>query len=113
MLMPRAPVSAPLKLRLRRRTALLVSVPAKLSKLILTPFPPPEWRAPAYMSWQSIWIDLVIVTAPKPPGSRQLISPLVAVFEMAPEKVLHGAGRLHGLVSSPTPDTPGPTRLSL
>jgi len=28
-----------------------------------------------------------------------------AVFEMAPAKVLHGAVRLHGLASSPTPDT--------
>src|SRR5687768_13779036 len=105
MLIPRAPVSAPLKLRLRRRTALRVSEPAKLSKLILTPFTPPEWRDPAYMSWQSIWIDLLIVTAPKPPGSRQLISPLTAVFEIAPWKVLHGAVRLHGLTSSPTPET--------
>jgi hypothetical protein len=42
---------------------------------------------------------------PKPPGSRQLISPLSAVLEMAPAKVLHGAVRLHGLASSPTPDT--------
>jgi hypothetical protein len=50
-------------------------------------------------------IDLVMVTAPKPPGSRQLISPPVAVLEMAPAKVLHGAVRLHGLTSSPTPET--------
>ena len=50
-------------------------------------------------------IDLVMVTAPKPPGSRQLISPPAAVFEIAPAKVLHGAVRLHGLRSSPTPET--------
>src|SRR5580765_5058736 len=50
-------------------------------------------------------IDLVMVTAPKPPGSRQLISPEAAVLEMAPAKVLHGAVRLHGLASSPTPET--------
>src|SRR5215210_8358175 len=49
--------------------------------------------------------DLPIVTPPKPPGSRQLISPLGAVFEIAPAKVLHGAVRLHGLASSPTPET--------
>jgi hypothetical protein len=49
--------------------------------------------------------DLVIVTAPKPPGSRQLISPPAAVFEIAPAKVLQGAVRLHGLTSSPTPYT--------
>src|SRR3954464_11231586 len=46
-----------------------------------------------------------IVTAPKPPGSRQLISPPAAVLEIAPAKVLHGAVRLHGLTSSPTPET--------
>src|SRR5215472_9237644 len=49
--------------------------------------------------------DLVMVTAPKPPGSRTEISPPAAVFEMAPAQVLHGAVRLHGLTSSPTPDT--------
>src|SRR5579859_6020247 len=48
---------------------------------------------------------LVIVRAPKPPGSKQSISPPTAVFEMAPAKVLHGAVRLHGLASSPTPET--------
>src|SRR5205807_6198359 len=53
----------------------------------------------------SMVIDFVIVTAPKPPGSRQSISPLVAVFEIAPANVLHGAVRLHGLTSSPTPET--------
>src|SRR5215475_4174342 len=50
-------------------------------------------------------MDCVMVTAPKPPGSRTLISPPEAVFEMAPAKVLHGAVRLQGLASSPTPDT--------
>src|ERR1700687_2550166 len=50
-------------------------------------------------------IDLVMVTAPKPPGSSTLISPPAAVFEMAPANVLHGAVREHGLASSPTPDT--------
>src|SRR3954447_2311012 len=49
---------------------------------------------------------LLIVTAPKPPGSRQLISPPLAVLEMAPAKVLQRAVRLHGLTSSPTPHTP-------
>jgi hypothetical protein len=43
--------------------------------------------------------------APKPPGSSTEISPPAAVFEIAPAKVLHGAVRLHGLASSPTPDT--------
>ena len=50
-------------------------------------------------------IDLVMVTAPKPPGSRTLISPPGTVLEMAPAKVLQGAVRLQGLASSPTPDT--------
>src|SRR5580698_11238483 len=50
-------------------------------------------------------IDLVMVRAPKPPGSRTLISPNAEVFEMAPANVLHGAVRLHGLASSPTPET--------
>jgi hypothetical protein len=59
----------------------------------------------ANTSWQSIVIDFVMVTAPKPPGSMQLISPFTAVFEIAPAKVLQGAVRLHGLASSPTPDT--------
>jgi hypothetical protein len=43
-----------------------------------------------------------IVTPPKPAGSRQLISPLAAVSEIAPAKVLQGAVRLHGL--TPTPE---------
>src|SRR4051795_10246098 len=46
-----------------------------------------------------------MVTPPKPPGSRQLISPPLAVFEIAPANVLQGAVRLHGLASSPTPET--------
>src|ERR1044072_5894818 len=50
-------------------------------------------------------IDLVIVTAPKPPGSRASISPQAAVLEIAPAQVLQGAVRLQGLASSPTPDT--------
>jgi hypothetical protein len=50
-------------------------------------------------------IDLVMVTAPKPPGSSASISPQGAVFEIAPAQVLQGAVRLQGLASSPTPDT--------
>src|SRR3954451_4331510 len=70
-----------------------------------TTMPLPPARTPPSVKWQSIVIDLVIVTAPKPPGSRQLISPPAAVFEMAPAKVLQGAVRLQGLTSSPTPET--------
>src|SRR5437773_9879898 len=53
----------------------------------------------------SIVIDLVMVTAPKPPGSSASISPPGAVFEIAPANVLQGAVRLHGFTSSPTPET--------
>src|SRR5690349_20084353 len=45
----------------------------------------------------SMVIDLVMVTVPKPPGSRVLMMPPAAVLEIAPAKVLHGAVRLHGL----------------
>src|SRR5438477_2973498 len=46
-----------------------------------------------------------MVTAPTPPGSSASISQLAAVFEIEPANVLHGAVRLHGLASSPTPET--------
>src|ERR1700755_2063398 len=49
-------------------------------------------------------MDLVMVTAPNPPGSSASISPPAAVLEIAPGKVLHGAVREHGLTSSPTPE---------
>src|SRR6201985_359805 len=54
---------------------------------------------------QMIEMALVMVSAPKPPPSRQLISPPGAVLEIEPAKVLHGAVRLHGFASSPTPET--------
>src|SRR5258708_15431215 len=65
----------------------------------------PEARIEANVPVPSRVIDLVIVTAPKPPGSKASISPQAAVFEIAPAHVLHGAVRLQGLASSPTPDT--------
>src|SRR6266480_7439324 len=65
----------------------------------------PETSTPAVTPSQAIVIAFVIVTAPNPPGSKQLISPLAAVFEIAPANVLHGAVRLHGFASSPTPET--------
>src|SRR5690242_17991625 len=85
--------------RLRSTTLSVVLAPLKIRPLT------PAFRIPPAFGPQSIVIDLVIVTAPNPPGSRQSISPPAAVFEMAPAKVLHGAVRLHGLASSPTPDT--------
>src|SRR6478752_6317181 len=90
-------VFAPSIDRLRKLTAIpgpLMMMPLVFAERIDANVPPP-----------SMVIDLVIVTAPKPPGSIALISPPVAVLEIAPAKVLHGAVRLHGLASSPTPDT--------
>src|SRR4029450_1306857 len=103
---PIRPVLTPLRLRLRRRTVFRTSVCAKLSNGMLMPLVP-ALRMEANTSWQSMVIDLVMVTAPKPPGSRQLISPLTAVLEIAPANVLHGAVRLPGLASPPTPETQG------
>src|ERR1700742_4127904 len=65
----------------------------------------PAINTPASVFSQSMVMDLVTVSAPKPPGSMQLISPPAAVLEIAPAKVLQGAVRLHGLASSPTPET--------
>src|SRR6266446_7343429 len=103
MLTPFMPVPAPLIDRLRRRTILVCGAPLPES-LTFTPFVPAA-RMPASTPAPSMVIDLVIVTAPKPPESIQLISPPSAVFEIAPANVLQGAVRLHGLTSSPTPDT--------
>src|SRR5712675_548714 len=75
-----------------------------LAALMITPVVR-EARIEAKVPEPSRVIDLVMVTAPKPPGSKASISPQAAVFEIAPAKVLHGAVRLHGLASSPTPDT--------
>src|SRR6185369_15874904 len=65
----------------------------------------PAPSTPAITPSATIEIDFVIVTAPKLPGSRTLISPAAAVFEMAPANVLHGAVREQGFTSSPTPET--------
>jgi hypothetical protein len=46
-----------------------------------------------------------MVTPPNPAGSSASISPPAAVFEIAPAQVLQGAVRLHGLTSSPVPET--------
>src|ERR1700738_5249006 len=65
----------------------------------------PAASTPATVPTALIVIDLVIVIAPKPPGSSTSISPATAVLEIAPANVLQGAVRLHGLTSSPTPET--------
>lgn len=94
---PLSPVAAPLIDSPRMVTL----TPAAFT---VRPFTP-EAKIDPKVPVQSIVIDLAMVTAPNPPGSRQLISPLAAVFEIAPAKVLQGAVRLHGLTSSPTPGT--------
>src|SRR5688500_1082196 len=98
MKMPLRPVPSPSKSRPRIVTKAFVGA-------LTTNALVPDTRTPAVPPSQEIVIALVMVRPPKPPGSRQLISPPVAVFEMAPANVLQGAVRLHGLASSPTPDT--------
>jgi hypothetical protein len=65
----------------------------------------PEASTPPMNGLASIVIDFVIVTAPKPAESIALMMPPFAVLLIAPANVLHGAVRLHGFASSPTPDT--------
>jgi hypothetical protein len=84
-----------------RPLSVTLSVAAALITIALVPLT----RTPPSVYWHLIVNDLVIVTPPNPPGSRQLISPPLAVLEIAPANVLQGAVRLHGLASSPTPDT--------
>jgi len=78
----------------------MISVEAAL---IVIPEIPAAEMPPAFGP-PSIVTDFVMVTVPKPPGSSASISPNADVFEMAPAQVLHGAVRLQGLASSPTPD---------
>src|SRR5215212_8131792 len=103
--MPSKPVFAPLIDRLRSVTKMVFGL-AVAESLTLTPLvpaasiePKPAPVVPSMVKF------LVMVTVPKPPGSRQSISPFAEVFEMAPAKVLQGAVRLHGFRSSPTPET--------
>src|ERR687884_2226066 len=99
--MPLSPLQAPLIEMLRS-----VTLSVAFARLTITPLVK-EARIPEAKAPPSIVMDLVIVTAPKPPRSRASISPAAAVFEMAPAKVLQGAVRLQGLASSPTPETQG------
>src|ERR1700761_1839574 len=100
-LMPLVPGEPELPSPSRSRPSSTTLAPAAL---IVMAGPPDAVMPASGLPSQRSVIDLVIVTWPKPPGSRQLISPPVAVLEMAPAKVLHGAVRLHGLTSSPTPE---------
>src|SRR6266403_5510210 len=83
---------------------LIVTTSVAVPTLIMIPLVR-EARMPAIVPVPAIVIYLVMVTAPKPPGSKASISPQAAVLEIAPSKVLQGAVRLQGLASSPTPDT--------
>src|SRR5258705_5382266 len=96
--MPLMPLQAPL---IDRPLIVITSVAAALTMMPVVR----DARIDAIVPVPSSVIDLVIVTAPKPPGSSASISPQAAVFEIAPAQVLQGAVRLHGLASSPTPDT--------
>src|SRR5581483_1028178 len=106
ILTPIKPLPAPLIDRLRSVTTMVPGV-AVLASLMTIPLTPPLARSPPKPDpWPpSMVMDVVIVTAPNPAGSSASISPLAAVFEIAPANVLHGAVREHGLTSSPTPDT--------
>src|SRR6476619_6935502 len=98
MLIPFMPLQNPL---MEIPLMVITSVDAALTMIPFTR----EARIEANVPLPSRVIDLVIVTAPKPPGSRASISPQAAVLEIAPAQVLQGAVRLQGLASSPTPDT--------
>src|SRR5207248_1676656 len=91
------PVPTPSMSRPRRVT----TMPAALMLTALVP----AANTPPMNGVQSIVIDLLMITAPNPPGSRQLMISPAAVLEIAPAKVLQGAVRLHGLASSPAPET--------
>src|SRR3569833_37921 len=65
----------------------------------------PAARIPPRVLERSMVMVLLIVTSPYPAGSISLISPPAAVLLIAPARVLHVAVRLHGLASSPVPET--------
>jgi hypothetical protein len=99
--MPDAVEAVPTPLIVMLRSVTTSLTPA----LTVIPLTPPELRTLAMTPVPSIVIPLVIVTEPKPPESSALISPPGAVLEIAPANVLHGAVRLQGFTSSPTPET--------
>jgi hypothetical protein len=101
---PTAPLAPAPLIESPRRVTVRNGSLALTAMLIITPVVPLARIEPKVPVPSSV-IDLVTVTAPKPPGSRQSISPLMNVLEIAPAKVLQGAVRLQGLTSSPTPET--------
>ena len=100
--MPLTPMLGPLpSMRMLRRTTFRPVPDVMFTMIPLTP----EERMLASVPFPSSVIGFVMVTAPNPPGSSASMMPPEAVFEIAPAHVLHGAVRLHGLTSSPTPET--------
>src|ERR1043165_10317438 len=97
--MPLAPVPAPL---IETSRIIIVEVAGALTTM---PLAPTELRIPARVPVPLIVSPFPMVTAPNPPGSSTEISPPSAVLESAPANVLHGAVRLQGPPSTPTPDT--------
>src|SRR5262245_19145809 len=96
---PVRPALAPTPLMERLRNVTLIPAPLMMTPVVALARIGPKVPVPSSIT------DLVMVTAPNPPGSRQSISPGLAVFEIAPANVLHGAVRLPGLASLPTPET--------
>src|SRR5215471_5418744 len=96
---PVSPGAAPTPLMERPRNVTLMPAPLMMMPVVALARIEPKVPLPSSVT------DLVMVTAPNPPGSRQSISPGFAVFEIAPANVLHGAVRLPGFASSPTPET--------
>src|ERR1051325_2654394 len=89
----------------RKRTVLSGSLPLRSVRLTLIAVEKEGARIEVKVPVPSMVNDLMIVTVPNPPGSRTFISPSVKVFDCAVANVLQGAVRVHGLPSSPTPDT--------
>jgi hypothetical protein len=71
----------------------------------LIPTAPPPACTPPMAPSQLMVTDLPMFTVPKPPESRQSISPPAAVRVSARAKVRQGDVRVQLLPSFPTPDT--------
>src|SRR5262245_15140117 len=83
----------------RFRSVTMTPAPSTITPLVVAATIPPN------VPPQSMVTDFVMVTTPKPLGSRQFTMPPSAVFETAPANVLQGAVRPQLLASSPMPDT--------
>src|SRR5258707_1496628 len=97
---PLSPDPIPLMRRFLRMTTSVAAL-----ALITIPLVPLTRTEATWPPPPSMVMAFVMVTAPNPAGSSASISPPAAVLEIAPANVLHGAVRLQGLASSPTPET--------